>query len=105
MKISKFRKTHLVLVAVAFAAFTFQGFGQNVTTPRTVSPAAELKQRIGLSDITINYSRPKVTLRGNDRTGKIWGQLVPYELRKINFGGRGEIPWRAGANENTTIEL
>ncbi|NIT60530.1 MAG: DUF2911 domain-containing protein, partial [Aliifodinibius sp.] len=39
-----------------------------------------------------------------DRTGKIWGRLVPYdfEFRPAMSGGR-PIPWRAGANENTVI--
>ncbi|HWN96947.1 MAG TPA: DUF2911 domain-containing protein, partial [Methylomirabilota bacterium] len=46
------------------------------------------KQRVGLTDITITYNRPLVNGR------KIWGGLVPL----------GEV-WRAGANENTTIEF
>src|SRR5262245_62272143 len=53
-----------------------------------VSQAAEVKQRIALTDVTVNYHRPLVNGR------KIWGGLVPY----------GKV-WRAGANENTTIEL
>src|ERR1051325_11518701 len=53
-----------------------------------VSQAAEVKQRIALTDITVNYHRPLVKGR------KIWGALVPY----------GKV-WRAGANENTTIEF
>src|SRR5271163_1842473 len=50
------------------------------------SQRAEVSQRIGITDVTIDYHRPLV----NDR--KIWGGLVPY----------GKV-WRAGANENTTI--
>ena len=50
------------------------------------SPRAEISQRIGITDITINYHRPLV----NDR--KVWDGLVPY----------GKV-WRAGANINTTI--
>jgi len=50
------------------------------------SQRAEVSQRIGITDVTIDYHRPLV----NDR--KIWGVLVPY----------GKV-WRAGANENTTI--
>ncbi|PYJ10926.1 MAG: hypothetical protein DMF06_04615 [Verrucomicrobia bacterium] len=46
------------------------------------------KQRVGLTDITITYHRPLVNGR------KIWGGLVPL----------GEV-WRAGANQNTTIEF
>ena len=99
------KRLQLAALALIITAFTIQGLSQNVTTPRNVSPAAELKQRIGLTDITVNYSRPKVTLRGSDRTGQIWGQQVPYGLTKIAFAGQGEIPWRAGANENTTISF
>ena len=93
--------------AIALVCFVFVSlnYSQNVTTPRNVSPAAELKQRIGLTDITVNYSRPRVTLRGNDRTGKIWGQQIPFGLTQIAFAGKGKIPWRAGANENTTIQF
>lgn len=93
-------------ITFVLLAFSIQGFSQpnvNVTLPRAVSPPAELKQRIGLTDITVNYSRPRVTLRGNDRSGKIWGQLVGHGFTKINFACNCEIPWRAGANENTTV--
>jgi hypothetical protein len=53
-----------------------------------VSQAAVNKQRVGLTDVTITYHRPLVNGR------KIWGGLVPL----------GEV-WRAGANQNTTIEF
>jgi len=36
------------------------------------SPAASVKQEIGLTDITIDYHRPAVNKR------KVWGDLVPY---------------------------
>jgi tetratricopeptide (TPR) repeat protein len=52
------------------------------------SPAATVAQTIGLTDVTVVYHRPAVGGRA------IWGKLVPY----------GE-PWRAGANENTTIQF
>jgi Protein of unknown function (DUF2911) len=52
------------------------------------SQHAVLTQRIGITDITINYHRPVVNSR------EIWGKLVPY----------GDV-WRAGANENTTISF
>src|ERR1700682_2242294 len=56
-----------------------------VNIPRQ-SQHAVLTQRIGITDITINYHRPLANGR------KIWGGLVPY----------GQV-WRAGANENTKI--
>lgn len=51
-----------------------------------VSPKASIEETVGLTDITISYSRPGVKGR------KIWGGLVPYN--KV---------WRAGANEATKI--
>jgi hypothetical protein len=61
---------------------------QNDLNLPDVSQAAQVKQRIALTDITVTYHRPLVKGR------KIWGGLVPY----------GKV-WRAGANENTTIEF
>jgi hypothetical protein len=58
-----------------------------VPTPRA-SQRAVVVQRIGLTDITIVYHRPIVNGR------KVWGGVVPF----------GDV-WRAGANENTTIEF
>ena len=72
---------------------------QGVTTPRTASPAAKVSQTIGISTITVDYSRPAV--KGRD----IWGALVPYGWNTQGFGNNKETPWRAGANENTVIEF
>jgi len=50
--------------------------------------------------IKIEYGRPGVKGR------KIWGELVPYGLAPGNkYSENKPYPWRAGANENTTIEL
>jgi TolA-binding protein len=70
---------------------------QGITTPRVPSPAAEVAQTIGLSKITVNYSRPSVKGR------EVWGKLVPYGWNVQAFGAGNSAPWRAGANENTTI--
>ncbi|MBM4162549.1 MAG: DUF2911 domain-containing protein [Ignavibacteria bacterium] len=62
---------------------------------------ARVMQRLGIdTDITIEYSRPGVKGR------KIWGELVPYGMAPGNQYSEGKpFPWRAGADENTTIEL
>ena len=73
--------------------------GQNITTPRTPSPAAVVTQTIGISSVTVNYSRPSVKGR------EVWGNLVPYGWNVQGFGSGNEAPWRAGANENTTIKF
>jgi hypothetical protein len=73
-------------------------FSQGViTTPRTPSPAASVTQTIGISTVTVNYSRPSV------RGRLIWDSLVPYGYNVQGFGAGNSAPWRAGANENTTI--
>ncbi len=89
-----------LLLLLATCATTL--IGQPLIAPRP-SPAATLQQQIGMANVTINYSRPQVINNGNDRSGKIWGNLVAYGFNKINFASQGEIPWRAGANENTII--
>lgn len=84
-----------------FLTFSLQA---QLDLPRP-SAKAGLWQTIGLTDVKIKYSRPKVTAAdGTDRTGAIWGKLVPYEMAPNNFTG-GQMPWRAGANENTIISF
>lgn len=94
------------VIFTLLALTSLLGLAQNVTTPRAASPAAEISQTIGLTNISVNYSRPKLTTaNGQDRSGQIWGQLVPYGFSKTPFGNKGEIPWRAGANENTILSF
>ena len=79
---------------------------QSVTLPPSGNNQRSIvTQYIGsLVHVTVNYSSPDVTApNGQDRTGQIWGQLVPYGLTDLGFGLRTPAPWRAGANENTTI--
>jgi tetratricopeptide (TPR) repeat protein len=58
-------------------------------------------QGIGPVKVKIEYSSPAV----KDRRGKIWGGLVPYGLKKLDFGNGNPAPWRAGANENSVFEV
>ena len=74
---------------------------QLTTTPSGGNKKAVVGERIGLTDITIHYDRPGV----KKRDGKIWGQLVPVGYTDQGFGNSKQAPWRAGANENTTIEF
>ncbi len=72
---------------------------QNITMPRTASPAASVSQTVGISTVNVKYSRPAVKKR------EVWGKQVPYGWNKQAFGTGVEAPWRAGANENTVIEF
>ncbi len=84
---------------IALISQTAWSQGPGVTVPRNPSPAASVMQTIGISTITVNYSRPSV--RGRE----VWGALVPYGWNKQAFGAGNDAPWRAGANENTVIRL
>ena len=77
------RKT-LLIAAVALMALP--AVAQNQLTLPRPSQKASVMQTIGLTNMTITYSRPGVKGR------QIWGALVPYD--KV---------WRTGANEATTI--
>jgi len=70
--------------------------------PSGGNPRATLTEEIGITSITIKYSRPDV----NKREGKIWGDLIPYGFASQNLvTNKSENPWRAGANENTIISF
>lgn len=67
---------------------------------------ASVTQWIGLVEITITYSSPDVhTPTGEDRKGHIWGELVHHGFIDQGYGSSKAAPWRAGANENTTISF
>ncbi len=88
-----------LLIQISKAQITLPPSGSNQKSSVT--------QQIGsLVKVTIKYSSPDVTgPNGQSRKGNIWGQLVPYGLAPNNFGSANEIPWRAGANENTVIKF
>jgi hypothetical protein len=75
----------MVSASLLFAAGLCHAQSALLDLPRK-SQHAEVTQTIGITNVTLNYSRPEVNGR------KVWGGLVPY----------GDV-WRAGANENTTI--
>ena len=78
---------------------------QNVTLPQA-SPKSTVMQTVGIATVKVVYSRPNVVSpQGQDRTGAIWGNVVPYGFNNLGFGTATAAPWRAGANENTIIKL
>ena len=91
------------LITLAAMLLTLYGssFAQLITTPDGGNKKAWAGERIGLTDVSIHYNRPAV----KGREGKIWGALVPFGFNDLGFGTSKASPWRAGANENTTIEF
>jgi hypothetical protein len=65
-----------------------------------------VSQWIGLVKVTIAYHSPNVHGGGGkDRTGHIWGELLHYGFFDEGFGPTHGAPWRAGANESSTISF
>jgi hypothetical protein len=80
-------RTRLLVLLSGFLALASLCHAQTVMLDLPLqSQHALITQRIGITDITINYHRPLVNNR------QIWGKVVPY----------GDV-WRAGANENTIV--
>ncbi len=74
---------------------------QLTTLPRGGNKRASVSEQIGITDVIIHYSRPGV----KKRDGHIWGELIPVGFTELGYGIKKPAPWRAGANENTTIEF
>ena len=75
-------KKLLVLLLTMTTVYTVNA---QIVTPQP-SPHSKIEQKVGLTDVTLEYSRPSMKGR------TIFGDLVPY----------GQV-WRLGANENTKI--
>jgi len=91
--------------AIIFMVFAiFFGFAVTVQAqddkPRK-SPKASVSQVIGIdTEITINYGRPAM------RDRNIYWDVVPNGMEEgNNYSDNKPYPWRAGANENTTIDF
>lgn len=109
MRSSLFRHSTLTLLVVVASAGSLVAQGLT-TPPGGANQRAVVTQYLGMVSVTIDYNAPDVTSpAGEDRTGKIWGQLVPWGIAPNpfypGFGTAENMPWRAGANQNTTITL
>ncbi len=91
------RKFYLIVLLICSL---FTATAQNLTVPPNGgNKKASVSERIGITDVTIHYDRPGV----KGREGKIWNNLVHTGFTDLGFGTSKQAPWRAGANENTTI--
>ena len=75
-------KKLITLLMVFAVTFTVNA---QIETPQP-SPSQKMEQKVGLTDVTVQYSRPSMKGR------TIFGDLVPY----------GKL-WRTGANQNTMV--
>lgn len=102
MLFQKLMKTMRFIFSAFLLVFsTLSALAQLTFPPGGGNKKASVSERIGITDVVIHYDRP--ALKG--REGKIWGQLVHYGYQDLGFGTSKQAPWRAGANENTTISF
>ena len=73
------------LALFTFALTLMFSANAQIETPQP-SPFSKIEQKVGLTDVTLEYSRP--SMRGRE----VFGDLVPF----------GKM-WRTGANKNTMI--
>ncbi|HKO60509.1 MAG TPA: DUF2911 domain-containing protein [Pyrinomonadaceae bacterium] len=101
------RPLYLLMTVAALTVFAAQSAAAQVRTPRP-SQKASVTQTIGVTDVTITYSRPGVKGR------KIWGDALPSQEAKgeATLDDQNARPkdapivpwghaWRTGANEAT----
>jgi hypothetical protein len=76
------------VVVLALSCLSSIASAQAVLEVPAPSPKARVEQRVGITDVTLDYSSPGVKGR------KIWGEVVPYDKT-----------WRAGANQPTKLTV
>ncbi len=74
-----------LIISLATGIFAFTATAQELPKP---SPLSEVQQKVGLTSVKIEYSRPSAKGR------TIFGELVPYDKM-----------WRLGANMATKLSL
>jgi tetratricopeptide (TPR) repeat protein len=97
MKLNFFSISLLIICLIHFsvsAQLTIPSDGGNAK--------ATVSEFIGLTEIKLTYNRPGV----KGREGNIFGtSIAHYGFVDQHFGFSKSAPWRAGANENTTISV
>src|SRR5690606_7583704 len=85
MTVFNLKKNMKKLLLFLFTVVTVYTSNAHILTPQP-RPFSKIEQKVGLTDVTLEYSRP------NMRGRTVFGDLVPY----------GQV-WRLGANANTKI--
>jgi Protein of unknown function (DUF2911) len=97
----------LILSGFLITAIVVWSNAQRLTTPPSGdNQKSKVTQFIGPVEVSISYSSPDVHgPNGEDRTGKIWGEVAHYGFIDQGFGPSKAAPWRVGANENTLFTV
>ena len=88
-----------IILALAYVAETS---AQALQIPQNTNFACSAGRQLGATDIEIQWHSPGV----KGREGKIWGtDIAPYGFTVLGYGSNVVSPWRAGADESTTISF
>ena len=75
---------------------------QGLRIPQNQNISNSVGRRLGVTEIDIKWNAPGV----KGREGKIWGTTIAhYGFMVLGFGSNVESPWRAGADEGTTMSF
>jgi hypothetical protein len=95
-------KKQLLFIFFLIAVGSNYATSQALRIPGTTNEVCLTGRKIGVTEITIHYSAPGV----KGREGKIYGtNVVPFGYEVLGFGSYVASPWRAGADECTTMSF
>jgi tetratricopeptide (TPR) repeat protein len=103
MKTPSFFNHHALVFMLTFLLASISAGAQMLQLPDGgVNHKSKAGRRVGVTDIEINWNAPGV----KGREGNIWGtSTAPYGFTVLGYGSYVASPWRAGANESSTISF
>lgn len=92
----------IIIILCMYSAICSGQIEPLIAAPDGGNRKASVSEQIGIVQIRISYGRPGV----KGREGKIWNTNVAhYGFVDLGHGTSTAAPWRAGANENTTVSF
>lgn len=99
---NKLTQSIQLLLFINLLCFSSQVLSQAIRIPQNQNLRTRAGRTVGVTAIDISWNAPSV--RG--REGNIWGtSVVPFGFTVLGFGSNVESPWRAGADECTTMSF
>jgi tetratricopeptide (TPR) repeat protein len=98
----KIMTKNLLFIAIIAVLYVNNCYSQALRIPQNSNFPASAGRKVGITEIEVKWNAPGV----KGREGKIWGTDIAYfGTSVLGFGSNVESPWRAGADECTTISF
>jgi tetratricopeptide (TPR) repeat protein len=102
----RFRLFSALAVCALFCAAGVADAKDITLPPSGDNQFSSVTQGIGLVRVSVEYNSPNVHAPdGRDRSGHIWGELVPFGLYDLAYNDCKKCPWRGGSNENSVFTV